>query len=95
MLGYSVGVWFLIGALCGWLESRRTEAGQGRLILNIVICIAGAIAAGIVFKSVGELGPPWQGPIYSGFIGGAIAIVLASPILQRFAKSSLGSSGGQ
>jgi len=58
-------------------------------MLNIVIGVTGAIAAGIVFKSVGELGPAWQGPIYSGFIGAAIAIVLASPILQRFAKSAL------
>ena len=88
-LGYSIAVWLLSGALCGWLEARRTDASQGRLMLNIVIGVTGAIAAGIVFKSVGELGPPWQGPIYSGFIGAAISIVLASPILQRFAKSAL------
>jgi uncharacterized membrane protein YeaQ/YmgE (transglycosylase-associated protein family) len=95
MLGYAIAVWLLSGALCGWLEARRTDAGQGRLMLNMVIGVAGAVVAGIVFKSVGELGPPWQGPIYSGFIGAAIAIVLASPILQRFAKSPLGSSGRQ
>lgn len=80
---YSIAVWVVVGALCGWLESRRNEAGKDRLMLNMLTGVIGAAAGGLVFKWVGELGPPWQAPFYSAFIGAAIAIVLVAPILRR------------
>jgi uncharacterized membrane protein YeaQ/YmgE (transglycosylase-associated protein family) len=81
---YSVAVWVGVGLLCGWLETLREGAGNDRLIANIVVCVAGAATAGVVFKWInGELGPPSQAPFYSAFIGAAIAAVLISPILRR------------
>ena len=81
---YSVAVWCGVGLLCGWLETLRDRDGRNHLIANIVICVAGAATAGVVFKWInGELGPPSQAPFYSAFIGAAIAIVLVSPILRR------------
>jgi uncharacterized membrane protein YeaQ/YmgE (transglycosylase-associated protein family) len=81
---YAVAVWCGVGLLCGWLETLREGGGKDRLIVNIVICVAGAATAGLVFKWInGELGPPTQAPFYSAFIGAAIAVVLVSPILRR------------
>jgi uncharacterized membrane protein YeaQ/YmgE (transglycosylase-associated protein family) len=83
---YAVAVWCGVGILCGWLETLRSH---DRLIANILICVAGAAMAGIVFKWIGgELGPPWQAPFYSAFIGAAIAIVLVSPVLRHIPKST-------
>ena len=80
---YAIAIWLAAGAFCGWLEARRVDAHGAWLGLNILIAVLGAIAAGIFFKWIGELGPPWQGPIYSGFIGAAIALVVVSPLLRR------------
>lgn len=83
---YAIAVWCVVGALCGWLETLRSH---DRLVANILICIAGAAAAGIMIKWIGgELGPPWQAPIYSAFIGAAIASVLASSIMRHMPKSA-------
>ena len=83
---YAVAVWCVVGVLCGWLETLRSH---GHLYANILIGVAGAAAAGIIFKWVGgELGLPWQAPIYSAFIGAAIAIVLLSPILRYMPTSA-------
>jgi uncharacterized membrane protein YeaQ/YmgE (transglycosylase-associated protein family) len=85
---YSVAVWCGVGVLCGWLEMLRDRNGRKHLVANIVICVAGAATAGVVFKWInGELGPPSQAPFYSAFIGAAIAIVLVSPILRRLPGS--------
>ncbi len=83
---YAVAVWFVVGGLCGWLETLRTHH---HLFANILVCTAGAAAAGIIFKAVGgELGLPWQAPIYSAFIGAAIAIVLISPVMRYMPKGT-------
>jgi uncharacterized membrane protein YeaQ/YmgE (transglycosylase-associated protein family) len=81
---YSVAVWVGVGILCGWLESLRDADGKNRLIANMLICVAGAAIAGVVFKRINaELGPPSQAPFYSAFIGAAIAIVIVAPLLKR------------
>ena len=86
---YSLAVWCGVGILCGWLETLRDREGKNRLIANILICVAGAATAGVVFKWInGELGPPSQAPFYSAFIGAAIAVVILSPVLQRLSGSA-------
>ena len=86
-LTYALAVWILIGAFCGWLETRRA-AGNDWLVANIMIGSLGAIIAGVIFKNIGELGPPWQGPIYSAFIGAAISITIVSYVLKRVRPSN-------
>ena len=85
-LTYALAVWIMVGAFCGWLETRRA-AGNGRLAPNIIIGTFGAFIAGVIFKNIGELGPPWQGPIYSAFIGAAISIAAISSLLKRVRPS--------
>ncbi len=82
-LGYALFIWLAAGALCGWLETRRLPDGL-HFTANLTIGIAGAVLAGIFFKAMGELGPAWQGPIYSGFIGAAVLLAALGPLLRRF-----------
>jgi uncharacterized membrane protein YeaQ/YmgE (transglycosylase-associated protein family) len=66
-------LWLIVGGIVGWLASivMRTDAQQG-ILLNIIVGIAGAFLAGLIFN---------QGTINQGLTVGTFLMSLLGAII--------------
>ena len=64
----------IIGAIAGWLAGQVWKGGGFGLLWNIIIGIAGANIAGLLFPAIGI-------PLGSGIVGAIISAVIGAVIL--------------
>lgn len=84
----SIAVWLAVGSACGWLESERVPTSQQMRAANMVIGVAGAVAAGLFFLSWGELVPrsPLLGPLASGLVGAGISLSISGAAISLLSR---------
>ena len=75
----------IIGAVAGWLAGIVVEGGGFGLLGNILVCIAGAFMAALLFPRLGlglTLGGGIVGAILTSTLG-AVVLLLIINLLQR------------
>src|SRR5215208_6892610 len=69
----------IIGGIAGWLAEQFMKSQMG-LLMNIVLGLAGAAIASLLFSLLGVTVGGWIGYLIAGFIGASVLILVARMI---------------
>ena len=82
----NIVLWLIVGGIVGWLASivMRTDAQQG-ILLNVVVGIAGAFLAGLLFNG----GTINQGLTVGTFLMSLLGAIILLAIVNMFTRRRL------
>lgn len=73
----AIVIFLAIGAAAGWLAGRLTGARAFGAIGNIILGVAGALAAGYLLQGTINLGSAIVNQLVSATIGAVVILILA------------------